>query len=249
MSSPMKSIGVLIGVLVTVFVLYLLVAGSITLVLKTKIGQGDPKGFWYTDRDKLKKYIFKSWIDWAGAPATFSYLGSVQPASYTVLKTITGAGAKLANCMIQCESYSKGSSTCDGFIFNKSGSSNTCTLVNGMDVLIPSASSNTMYFVDGKEPAKQFFASASKTVPSPSNIPGSPYRETSADLCASNCFSNVECNGFVFDTGAASPATNCTLVSNFNEATLTTAGTSITAYKSGDHAVFTASTTPYYSTK
>ena len=238
--SPMKSIGVLIGVLVTVFVLYLLVAGSITLVLKTKIGQGDPKGFWYTDRDKLKKYIFKSWIDWAGAPATFSYLEFSEPASYTVLKTITGTSAKLANCMIQCESSDK----CDGFIFNKSGSSNTCTLVTGMDVLI--MGSNTMYFVDGKEPAKQFGPILSNTISTPTYVIGTPYTASNYNDCASNCISNVSCNGFTFDTSSK----NCGLVTNYNEnGPRPAAGTTLITSKLIDHLPFTASTTSYYSTK
>lgn len=239
----MKSVGILVGVLFTVFTLYVLIAGSITLVLKTKIGQGDPKGFWYTNRDTLKKYIFKSWINWAGSPATFSYLESVQPASYTVLKTITGTGAKLANCMIQCESNTK----CEGFIFNKTGTANTCMLVTGMDVLVPSSTSNTMYFVDGKEPTNQFFATASKTVGSPQYILGSPQRETTYIPCASNCASNIECTGFFFDSGVAAPTPNCSMVKN-SEVTLADAGTAITSYKLGPHSAFTASTTPYYST-
>lgn len=247
MSSPMKAFGVVIGVLVVTFILYLLIAGSITLVLKTKIGQGDPKGFWYTDREKLKKYIFKSWIDWAGSPATFSLLDNVVPAAYNELKVISGASAKLANCMIQCESYSVGDTKCEGFVFSKAGSSNVCTLVAAMDVLMPS-SGNTVYFVDGSEPANQFFPTASKNVPSPSNIPGSPYLEVSAAGCASNCVSNVSCNGFVFDTGAAASAPNCTLVSNYSDATLAAAAASITAYKLAAHSAFTASTTSYYST-
>lgn len=229
----------IIGALITLFVLYLLVAGSITLVLKTKIGQGDPNGFWYTDRDKLKKYIFKSWIDWAGSPATFSFLGSVRPASYTVLKTLTDKSAKLANCMMQCESYSN--AKCDGFIFNIGASSNTCTLINGMDVLVPSETANTMYFVDGKEPAQQFFALTSNTISSPTFVIQTPYPETSTFACASNCVSNVSCNGYMFD------GSQCSLVTNYNErGPAPAAGSTTKTYKLADHAAFTSSSTSYH---
>ena len=68
----------LFGLFVTLFMIYLLVAGSVTLALYTRIGQGDPKGFWYTDREKLNKYIFKSWIAWAGSPSTFSMKEKVE---------------------------------------------------------------------------------------------------------------------------------------------------------------------------
>jgi hypothetical protein len=249
--SPLKIAGLVFGILTIAFVLYLLVAVSITLVLKNKIGQGDPKGFWYTDREKLKKYIFKSWIDWAGEPATFSLLKDVVPAAYDELKVITGAGAKLSNCMIQCESYSKGNTTCDGFIFTP-GTSNTCTLVASMDVLMPSTG-NTVYFVDGKEPEKQFFGTSSKTLGSTAPyaakyIPGAPYHDISASACASNCISNVECTGFVFDTGAGSTVNNCLLVSNLDTSNLASAAATFTAYNLGNHAAFTASTTAYYST-
>ena len=185
------------GGLLTLFLIYVLVVGSITLVLYTRIGKGDPKGFWYTDREKLKKYIFNSWIDWAGSPSTFSMKDATIPVSYTVYKTITGNNI-LSNCMIQCESSNSRGKTpkCVGFIYTP-GTSNTCNLVSTMDGLMSTSTSDATYFIDGLDTAREYKFYTSNTQADATFITGTPYNPINGNdfECMSNCVSQTDCTG------------------------------------------------------
>lgn len=231
----------LVGLFVSLFILYLLVAGSITLVLYTRIGQGDPKGFWYTDREKLKKYIFKSWIDWAGYPATFSMKENTLPISYTTYKTLTGNNI-VSNCMLQCESANSRGKTpkCVGFIFTP-GTSNTCNLVSTMDGLYP-LSNDTVYFIDGLDTAREWNFYINKTQADATFITGSPYTTTDNE-CMSNCLSQTDCTGIQVSGGASN--TNCGLVKNLDPAKFTSSNVGGIVYLT-THSPLKASTISYY---
>lgn len=206
------------GVILVLFIIYLLVAGSITLVLYTRIGQGTKGGFWYTDRDKLKKYIFKSWIDWAGRPSTFSYLDKATAIYSTPFKTMTGNNI-VSECMFQCEAVNERGKTpkCVGFDYSRGATSNTCTLMRTMDGLFvgDSFASNTVYFVDGLDTARQYQAYTSNTQAGVTLFDGNPYVSTQLGLdCFSNCASMSDCQGFIStDTGTGAQKTiTCALV-------------------------------------
>lgn len=232
-----------IGLLMTLFLVYLLVAGSVTLTLYTRIGQGDPKGFWYTDRDKLNKYIFKSWIAWAGSPSTFSMKEATVPVSYTVYKTLTGNNI-VSNCMIQCESSNSRGKTpkCVGFIYTP-GTSNTCNLVSTMDGLITTTTSETTYFIDGLDTAREYKTYTSNTQADATFITGTPYTSSETE-CLSNCASQVECTGVQFLTSTDVTKT-CGLLTNMDPTKFTLDNTKYIKHLI-PHGPLKASTIAYY---
>jgi hypothetical protein len=58
--------------------------------------------------------------------------------------------------------------------------------------------------------------------------------------------SNVECNGFSFDTGLASPAPNCLLLTNMDPTKFTTGTSSSTIYHLTEHAPLKAYSKNYF---
>jgi len=232
----------LIGLLMTLFFVYLVVAGSVTLALYTRIGQGDPKGFWYTDRDKLKKYIFKSWVDWAGKPSTFSSMSNVYAVSHTSYKTLTGNNI-ISNCMLQCEAANDRGKTpkCVGFIYTP-GTSNTCNLVSTMDGLIVNDSSDTIYFIDGLDTARQYKFYTSNTQADATFISGSPYTTNEIE-CFSNCLTQTDCTGIQFSGTSSSQI--CGLVTNTDPTKFTADNSKGMAYLT-THDPLKASTITYY---
>ena len=228
----------------TLFFVYLVVAGSVTLALYTRIGQGDTKGFWYTDRDKLKKYIFKSWIDWAGKPSTFSTMSNSFPVSYTTYKTLTGNNI-VSNCMLQCEAANDRGKTpkCVGFIYTP-GTSNTCNLVSTMDGLIVNDSSDTIYFIDGFDTARQYKPYTSNIQADATFITGSPY-QSSEQECLSNCLSQIDCTGVQFSSGSGASTKSCGLVTNTDPTKFTSDNTKDMVYLT-THDPLKASTITYY---
>lgn len=238
----------LFGLFVTLFMIYLLVAGSVTLALYTRIGQGDPKGFWYTDREKLNKYIFKSWIAWAGNPATFSSLSSNNVTSYTLYKKVTGNNI-LSNCMIQCESSNSRGKTpkCVGFIYETGTTSNTCHLASTMDGILSSPTSNTLYFIDGLDTAREYKLYTSNTQVGATYLPGSPYTtsDSMAIECMSNCASRADCTGFIVSGPKVVTGTTCSLASNLDPTKFVSNNGSGILYLTA-HGPLKASTISYY---
>lgn len=228
-----------ISALAMIFFVYILVTGSITLVLYTRIGQGDPKGFWYTDRDKLKKYIFKSWVNWAGTPSTFSYFPQFAGlGASTVYKTFSNA--MVSSCMINCESANSRGKTakCVGFDFQQ-GTSNICTLYSTMDGIVAAPDGNTLYFIDGLDTARQYAAYGDKTMPTleSSNIIQSSERFG----CFSNCTSNATCTGLLY-----SNTNTCILFNTPFDSTKLIAEANTTTYTITTHSALTASPIRYY---
>lgn len=227
-----------ISALALAFFIYLCVAGGITLGLYFRSGQGDPKGFWYTDRDKLKKYIFKSWIDWAGSPSTFSYFPQLASlASSSVYKTYSNASVN--NCMFQCEAANGRTTTkCVGFDFQVA-TSNICTLYSSMDGIVPIADGNTLYFIDGKDTSRQYVEYANKDMPplATSNI-----IESSENFdCFANCISNVSCTGLLY-----SNTNTCVLFNSPFDATKLVAKSNTSTYTITTHSAFTSYPNRYY---
>lgn len=203
------------GFLVVCFIIYLLVAGSITLVLYTRLGQDSKGGYWYTDRDKLKKYIFKSWIDWAGRPSTFSYSPSTDVLYAETYKVLSGNN--ISECMFQCASVNDRGKTpkCVGFIHQKGATSNTCILTSAMDGIWKNdPTSNTIYFIDGLDTAREYKYYANKTTSSVTLLDGSPYDAGGngvqyARNCASNCAATSDCQGLIIRNDGTTANMSC----------------------------------------
>jgi hypothetical protein len=233
------------GLLAVLFMVYLIIAGSMILALRFRTGSGTKGGFWYTDRTKLKKYIFKSWVDWAGYPAKFSNLASNTAVTTSVFKTLTVKSPE--PCMLECDGQNETGKTakCIGFVYEKKEKSNVCHLSTMLTGFMPSTS-NTLYLIDGLDTGKQYMPYTGKLMPSPTYVINTPYRTTSLEQCASNCLSNVECTGFTIDTGAVSPAPNCGLLTNTDPTKFTTGTSSSTIYHLTDHASLTAYPKNYF---
>ena len=234
------------GGLLTLFLIYVLVVGSITLVLYTRIGKGDPKGFWYTDRAKLKKYIFNSWIDWAGVPSTFSYLNANTATTYNLYKKVSNITVN--NCMFQCDGANSRGSTakCVGFIYE---TSNTCHLVSSMDgIMALEPTSNTVYFIDGLDTARQYSIYGNKGQTGATYVAGSPYNMTDQTIqsmkkCLSNCVSISDCTGVIISSPSAS-ISQCALLKNMDPTKFTTDTNSVAFYLQA-HGPLTASAKYY----
>lgn len=233
------------GLLAVMFMMYLIISGSMILALRFRTGSGTKGGFWYTDRTKLKKYILKSWVDWAGYPAKFSNLASNTAVTASVFKTLTVKSPE--PCMLACDGENETGKTakCIGFVYEKKATSNVCHLSTMLTGFMPSTS-NTLYLIDGLDTGKQYMPYTGKLMPSPTYVIGTPYRSTNTNECASNCLSNVECNGFSFDTGPASPVPNCGMFTNMDPTKFTTGTSSNTIYHLTDHASLTAYPKNYF---
>ena len=240
MAEPLQNAFKLLGLLLTLFMIYVLVAGSITLVLYTRIGQGDPKGFWYTDRDKLKKYIFKSWIDWAGYPSTFSFKEQSAVISSTAYKSMSNVA--VTDCMLKCESANDRGKVPKCVGFDYSNTSNTCSLLSTMDGIIES--SNTLYFIDGFDTAREYIPYEKKTQTDAIFIEGSPYQSSELE-CISNCAAQIECTGIQISGSGGSGLKRCGLVKNMDPAKFTDDAGKIMVFL-GPHSPLKASTVSYY---
>lgn len=221
MSSPFET-AMKIGVLVvTVFMIYLIIAGGVTLAYYLRVGKGEIDGMWYGER---QKWIPKKWISWAGYPSTFSNLSQVNVTNKTLLKKVKATSAK--TCMLSCDGENERSATkCVGFLFNNT----ECYLASSLDGIITnSASSNVLYLVDGPDTSiRQYYQNTNKA---PSTAGYYVQNGLTIDKCASNCLSNVECNGFTFVSSSGS----CGLYSGMDE-TKFVATTGVDSYVLKEH--------------
>lgn len=235
MASPLEIGMKVVGLLIVLLMIYLIVAGGVTLAYFFRTGAGTTGGMWYQDR---RKWIPKTWVRWAGYPAVFSNISGVKPTSTSVLKTVTSASLK--KCMLECDGANERTTTnCMGFMYGTSGTSNTCTLYGNMNGLITDTSSNVLYLVSGLDVnVKQYYPTVDKA---PTAAGYAIVANSSVDVCSANCSSNVLCTGFTL-TG-----TSCGLYSDMDE-TKFTATSGVTSYPLKEHAPLTsASDVKYWS--
>ena len=153
------------GVFVCLF--YVIVCLVVTLYARFVSDRSDPSSMWYN----FPKWVqpSKQWKKLAGIEVgSYSYINS----AYAVQSTaISGGDATISNvssvndCMLVCEANAP---DCVGFSFNKV--SNTCSLASTLDSVVPSDSSNIMYFSDSSPPMKQYFVTPGKVPATPSPI-------------------------------------------------------------------------------
>lgn len=147
--------------------LYVVICLAVSLYARFVSDRSDPSSMWYN----FPKWVqpAKAWKKMAGIEVgSYSYIES----AYAVQSTaISGEDATLSNvssvndCMLVCEANAP---DCVGFSFNKI--SNTCSLASTLDSVVPSDSSNIMYFSDSSPPMKQYFVTPGKVPATPSPI-------------------------------------------------------------------------------
>lgn len=223
MGSPLETAMKIGGLLAAILMIYLIIAGGVTLAYYYRVGQGDIDGMWYSER---QKWIPKKWVTWAGYPSTFSNIAHVEVTNKTLLKRVKASSAK--TCMLSCDGENERTKTkCVGFLFNNS----ECYLASSLNGLIENtATSNVLYLVNGPDAdIRQFYKYTGK---GPGNAGYSIQANTLYDKCASNCLSNVECNGFTFASGS------CGLYSNMDDTKFSDVS-GVTSYFLKDHADLT----------
>jgi hypothetical protein len=146
--------------------LYVIVCLLVSLYARFVSDRGDPSSMWYNFPKWVQPASF--WKNTVGIEkSTYSYTASSIAVSTTAITDGTQSNVSVADCILACESAAP---DCVGFLYNKS--SNTCYLSSLIDGIIPSDSSNVMYYVDGEGPTKQYIATAGKlpAVPVPISI-------------------------------------------------------------------------------
>lgn len=165
-SSKFESVKNLLINVMFVIVVYVIVCLCVSLYARFVSDRGDPSSMWY----KFPKWVqpAKFWKNTVGVTAsTYSYTPSSIAVSMTAITNGTQSNVAVADCILACESAAP---DCVGFLYNKS--SNTCYLSSLIDGIIPSNSSNVMYYVDGEGPTKQYTETTGKlpAIPVPISI-------------------------------------------------------------------------------
>lgn len=91
---------------------------------------------------------------------------------------------------------------CIGFTYQQVGSANTCIQYSGLTTVFADSkiTGNTLYVIEGNEPAKDYAVYTSNGVSSSTTASLIPsYIATSYFDCASNCTSNSTCLGFTYN--------------------------------------------------
>jgi hypothetical protein len=160
-SSRLDSLkGIIVNVMFAIAV-YLIVCLLVSLYARFVSDRGDPSSMWY----KFPKWVQPAsfWKKTVGVTTgTYSYTASSIAVSTTAITDGTQSNVTVADCILACEAAAP---DCVGFQFNTS--SNTCYLSSLIDGIIPSDSSNVMYYVDGEGPTKQYMATAGKLPATP----------------------------------------------------------------------------------
>jgi hypothetical protein len=148
----------------TVIIIYVIICICVSLYIRFVSDRSDPTSMWYA----FPKWVqpAKQWKKLAGIEVgSYSFIPSSLALSYI---TVPGSDSVLSNvtsvndCMLACEGKAP---ECIGFSFNTI--SNTCSLASMLDGVIPSESSNVLYYSDVSPPLKQYFIV-------PQKIPATP---------------------------------------------------------------------------
>lgn len=160
-SSRLDSLkGILVNVVFAI-ALYVIVCLLVSLYARFVSDRGDPSSMWY----KFPKWVQPAsfWKKTVGiTTGTYSYTASSIAVSTTAITNGTQSNVAVSDCILACEAAAP---DCVGFLYNTS--SNTCYLSSLIDGIIPSDSSNVMYYVDGEGPTKQYTATAGKLPAAP----------------------------------------------------------------------------------
>jgi hypothetical protein len=109
--------------------------------------------------------------------------------------------------------------------------------MSAMDGIVPST--NTLYFIDGFDTAREYTYHENKTQLDATFITGSPYQSRDFE-CASNCVAQIDCTGIQISASGV-----CGLVTNMDPTKFTSDTSKNIAYL-GPHGPLKASTVSYY---
>ena len=140
---------------------YVIICLCVSLYARFVSDRGDPSSMWY----KFPKWVQPAsfWKKTFGLErSTYSYTPSSIAVSTTAITDGIMSNVTVSDCILACEAAAP---DCVGFRYNTS--SNTCYLSSLIDGIIPSNSSNVMYYVDGEGPTKQYIETTGK-------LPGAP---------------------------------------------------------------------------
>jgi hypothetical protein len=154
----------IIGGIVFAVLIYFIVCLGTTLYIRFVSDRGSSSSMWY----KFPKWVQPAsfWKDTFGiSPGEYQYSTGTSALSTAAISDGTLSNVSSVNeCMLECEA----ADDCAGFMFNST--SNTCYLSSTIDGIMPSDSSNVMYYADGGEPSKQYFVTAGKGPAAPQPI-------------------------------------------------------------------------------
>lgn len=216
---------ILIGALMFAFfglVIYLLAAGGVTLAYKFHMGAGTPGGFWYQER---ANWIPESWLDWAGYPGKFKKIvnkTSPNASIYEELEDVT-----LEQCMLKCDKKNSNPEEpeCVGFIRDEGAKK--CYMADGLEY-IDESTSNTVYLYNSANYTNSvttFTANTAHTLQTFTLTSPSHVETAGLSGCKANCYSNVSCNGFIFNPTSK----DCSPISDM-DATKLIASTTLNSY-------------------
>jgi len=149
------AMSIISGIIFAVLIYFIVCLGT-TLYVRFVSDRGSSSSMWYTFPKWVQPASF--WKDTFGiSPGEYQYSPGTSALSIALIKDGTLSNVSSVNeCMLECEA----SDDCAGFRFNST--SNTCYLSSTIDGIMPSDSSNVMYYADGGEPSKEYFVTAGK---------------------------------------------------------------------------------------
>lgn len=161
LASRLESLqGILVNVMFAIAV-YIIVCLLVSLYARFISDRGDPSSMWYNFPKWVQPASF--WKKTVGIEtSSYSYTPSSIAVSMTAITDGTQSNVTVADCILACEAAAP---DCVGFQYNTS--SNTCYMSSLIDGIIPSNSSNVMYYVDGAGPTKQYFETSGKLPAAP----------------------------------------------------------------------------------
>lgn len=186
------------------------------------IGAG---GFiWYNNQippdwwpDFIKKIVYKA----PEVPKGYKYMSNVYALGSTVSNTFTQHTE--AQCLAEC------GDGCVGVMTQPS--TNTCSTLSAVRYPLQ-FTGNNLFVVEGNEPSKMYASYTSNNVDAYTTTTIPTTIETNYFNCGSNCSSNVNCSGFVFDSTSGL----CTMYPTIKSSNLSSTTTNFTSYILGSSA-------------
>lgn len=155
------------------------------------------------------------------APKSYKYMSNVYAPGSAVSNTFTQHTE--AQCLAEC------GDGCVGVMTQPS--SNTCSTLTSVKYPLQ-FTGNNLFVVEGSEPSKMYASYTSNTVDAYTTTTIPTTIESNYFMCASNCSSNVNCSGFVFNSTSGL----CTMYPTIKSSNLLSTTTDFTSYIIGSSA-------------
>lgn len=195
--------------LVVIITIYFVIAGGI-IYWNNQI----PPDWW---PDFIQKIVYKA----PEVPRSYKYMSNVYAPGSSVSNTFTQHTE--AQCLAEC------GDGCVGVMTQPS--SNTCSTLSTVKYPL-TLLGNNLFVVEGNEPSKMYASYTSNNVDAYTTTIIPTTIESNYFNCASNCSSNVNCSGFVFNSTTGL----CTMYPTIKSSNLTSTTTDFTSYILGSSA-------------